>query len=103
MPRDTIDLPSQVDYLSILDEKGNLDGALEPDLTDNLLLRLHCTMLLGRRLDERMLRLQRRGSIGTYAPVKGQEAAQIGAVAALRATGSMVPLFQLESDAARLR
>ena len=94
MPRETIDLPYQIDYLSILDEKGNLDEALEPDLADDLLLRLHRTMLLARRLDERMLRLQRQGRIGTFAPVKGQEAAQIGAVAALRATDWMVPSFR---------
>jgi pyruvate dehydrogenase E1 component alpha subunit len=94
MPRETIDLPYQVDYLSILDEKGNLDEELEPDLTDDLLSRLHRTMLLGRRLDERMLRLQRQGRIGTFAPVKGQEAAQIGAVATLRPSDWMVPSFR---------
>ena len=32
MPRETIDLPYQIDHLSILDEKGHLDKALEPDL-----------------------------------------------------------------------
>jgi pyruvate dehydrogenase E1 component alpha subunit len=94
MPRETINLPYQVDYLSILDEKGNLDEALEPDLADDLLLRLHRTMLLSRRLDERMLRLQRQGRLGTFAPVKGQEAAQIGAVAALRPSDWMVPSFR---------
>jgi pyruvate dehydrogenase E1 component alpha subunit len=94
MPRETINLPYQVDYLSILDEKGNLDEALEPDLADDLLLRLHRTMLLGRRMDEPMLRLQRQGRIGTFAPVKGQEAAQIGAVAALRPSDWMVPSFR---------
>ena len=94
MPRETINLPYQVDYLSILDEKGNLDEALEPDLADDLLLRLHRSMLLSRRLDERMLRLQRQGRLGTFAPVKGQEAAQIGAVAALRATDWMLPSFR---------
>ncbi len=51
-------------------------------------------MLLGRRFDERMLRLQRQGRIGTFAPIKGQEAAQIGSVAALRRTDWMVPSFR---------
>src|SRR5919109_826699 len=102
MPRETINLPYQVDYLSILDEKGNLDEALEPELADDLLLRFHRTMLLSRRLDERMLRLQRQGRIGTFAPVKGQEAAQIGAVAALRPSDWMVPSFR-ESAAALWR
>jgi pyruvate dehydrogenase E1 component alpha subunit len=41
-----------------------------------------------------MLRLQRQGRISTFAPVKGQEAAQIGAVAALRSSDWMVPTFR---------
>ena len=58
------------------------------------LKRLYRGMLLGRRLDERMLRLQRQGRIGTFAPIKGQEAAQIGSVSALRAhrlDGALLP------------
>jgi hypothetical protein len=34
MLRETINLPYQVDYLSILDEKGNVDEALEPALAN---------------------------------------------------------------------
>ena len=73
MPRETIDLPYQIDYLSILDEKGNLDEALEPGLADDLLLRLHRTMLLGRRVDERMLRLQRQGRSAPLRLSKGRK------------------------------
>jgi pyruvate dehydrogenase E1 component alpha subunit len=51
-------------------------------------------MLLGRRLDERMVRLQRQGRIGTFAPIKGQEASQVGSVALLRPTDWMVPSFR---------
>jgi pyruvate dehydrogenase E1 component alpha subunit len=102
MPRETIDLPYRIDHLSILDEKGHLDEALEPDLSDDVLQKLHRTMLLARRLDERMLRLQRQGRLGTFAPVKGQEAAQIGAVATLRPSDWMVPSFR-ESAAALWR
>ncbi len=51
-------------------------------------------MLLGRRLDERMVRLQRQGRIGTFAPIKGQEAAQIGSVATLTPRDWMVPSFR---------
>ncbi len=94
MPRKKIDLPYQVEYLSILDEDGNLDEDLEPDLPDDLLLDLHRAMLLSRRFDERMLRLQRQGRIGTFAPVQGQEAAQLGPVAALRESDWMVPAFR---------
>jgi pyruvate dehydrogenase E1 component alpha subunit len=51
-------------------------------------------MLLGRRLDERMLKLQRQGRIGTFAPIKGQEASQIGSVSTLMPTDWMVPSFR---------
>jgi pyruvate dehydrogenase E1 component alpha subunit len=94
MPREAIDLPCRVEYLSILDEDANVDAELEPDLPDDLLLRLHRTMLLARRLDERMLTLQRQGRIGTFAPVKGQEAAQLGAIAVLGESDWMIPSFR---------
>lgn len=94
MPRDTIDLKYQVERLSILDEDGNLDADLVPDLDDGRLLEMHRTMLLARRFDARMLELQRQGRIGSFAPVKGQEAAQVGAVAAITDDDWMVPSFR---------
>ncbi len=94
MPRKEIDLPYRVDYLSILDEDGNVDKELEPDLPEELLLALHRAMLLARRFDERMLILQRQGKIGTFGPIKGQEASQIGAVAVLERDDWLVPAFR---------
>ena len=95
MPRTLVDVPRcQIEHLSILDADGNLDAALEPALTPPDLLRLYRAMVLGRRLDERMVRLQRQGRIGTFAPIKGQEAAQMGSVFALRDTDWMVPSFR---------
>ncbi len=95
MPRDVIDIPHKTEYLSVLDEDGNLlDEDLEPDIPEDRLLRLHRTMVLARRFDERMLQLQRQGRIGTFAPIKGQEAAQLGIVAALRDSDWLVPSFR---------
>jgi pyruvate dehydrogenase E1 component alpha subunit len=94
MPRTRVEPRFQVDYLSILDSDGVLDDALEPDIPPGLLQRMYRAMLLGRRLDERMVRLQRQGRIGTFAPIKGQEAAQIGSVAALTPRDWMVPSFR---------
>ena len=94
MPRRLIDLPCSVEYLSILDENGQVDKDLEPTIADDLLLRLHRAMVLGRRFDERMLTMQRQGRIGTFAPIKGQEASQMGAVAALEREDWMVPSFR---------
>lgn len=94
MPRTALEPRFQVEYLSILDADGKLDAALEPDIPSGELKRLHRAMLLGRHLDERMVRLQRQGRIGTFAPIKGQEAAQLGSVALLRPQDWMVPSFR---------
>jgi len=94
MPRTTIPLPYTVEYLSILDAAGQVDDALDPHLDEALLLKLYRTMLLARRFDERMLILQRQGRIGTFGPIRGQEAAQLGAVCTLRPTDWMVPAFR---------
>ncbi|MCK8601644.1 pyruvate dehydrogenase (acetyl-transferring) E1 component subunit alpha [Desulfoferrobacter suflitae] len=94
MPRQEIELPYRIDYLSILDEQGKVDQDLEPDVDKDFLLKLHRGMLLGRRFDERLLQLQRQGRMGTFAPITGQEAAQIGAVAALEDSDWLVPSFR---------
>jgi pyruvate dehydrogenase E1 component alpha subunit len=94
MPRNVIELAPSVEHLVVLDEDGSVDAELDPDLDDELLLRLHRVMLKGRRHDDRRLKWQRSGRIGTFAPIKGQEAAQIGAVATLRDTDWMVPSFR---------
>lgn len=94
MPRSKIDLPYHIDFLSILDAEGNLDESLEPDIPEEVLLRIHATMLLGRRFDERLLNLQRQGRIGTFPPITGQEASQVGAIAVLRDSDWMVPSFR---------
>jgi pyruvate dehydrogenase E1 component alpha subunit len=94
MPRKPLEPRFTVEYLSILDSDGNLDTALEPDIPADELKRLHRAMWLARRLDERMVRLQRQGRIGTFAPIKGQEASQLGSVCTLRPTDWMVPSFR---------
>src|SRR5881296_1179061 len=94
MPRTPLEPRFTVEYLSILDSDGNLDAALEPDLSASELKRLYRAMLLGRRLDERMVRLQRQGRIGTFAPIKGQEASQMGSAFTLRRIDWMVPSFR---------
>src|SRR3989441_1657311 len=94
MPRKVLEPRFSVEYLSILDSDGNLDAALEPEISPDQLQTLYRAMLLGRRLDERMVRLQRQGRVGTFAPIKGQEASQMGSVFSLRRTDWMVPSFR---------
>jgi pyruvate dehydrogenase E1 component alpha subunit len=94
MPRKKIAISDKVEYLSILNAKGEVDQKLEPDIPDDFLLKLYRTMFLARKFDERLLSLQRQGRIGTFPPISGQEAAHLGAAAALRPTDWMVPAFR---------
>ncbi len=94
MPRKPLEPPFTIEHLSILDSDANLDAALEPEIAPDVLRQMYRAMLLGRRLDERMVRLQRQGRVGTFAPIKGQEASQIGSVFTLRRTDWMVPSFR---------
>ena len=94
MPRTPIEPQFPTERLSILDSDGLLDADLEPKIAPDDLKRLYRAMVLGRRLDERMLKLQRQGRIGTFAPIKGQEASQIGTVCSLESRDWMVPSFR---------
>jgi pyruvate dehydrogenase E1 component alpha subunit len=91
--RTLVNIPP-VAYLSILDEEGQLDEDLDPGIPKEDIVDLFRTMLFIRAYDERRLLLQRQGRIGTFAPVKGQEAAQLGSAYALRPTDWMVPAFR---------
>ena len=93
MPRQRIDLDA-IDSLSIVDEEGRVDRALEPEIPADDLRRLYRTFLVARRFDERMLVLQRQGRIGTYLPARGHEAAVLGSVYPLRAADWMVPVWR---------
>jgi pyruvate dehydrogenase E1 component alpha subunit/2-oxoisovalerate dehydrogenase E1 component alpha subunit len=74
----------------ILGPDGQLTGAA-PKLDAEALRELHRGMLRARVLDEKMMHLQRQGRIHFYAESRGQEAAVVGAVAALEARDWVVP------------
>ena len=70
--------------VGVLDPDGEVrNGATVPDLDDDELLSMYEEMKLSRHLDERAVSLQRQGRMGTYPPLAGQEAAQVGATHAL--------------------
>lgn len=94
MPRKKIDLPGTMEHLSILNADGEVDTELMPDLDEDQLQQLHRMILLSRRFDERLMSLQRRGQIGTFAPVKGQEASQIGVMATVEKDDWLIPAFR---------
>src|ERR1700738_4043790 len=67
--------------LCILDPEGGLHG--EPPLSDEQTLEALRLMLLSRAFDERAIKLQRLGRLGTYGRVHGQEASVVGSATAL--------------------
>lgn len=83
-----------VQRLSILDENGTVDAALMPRLTDAEIRRLYDLMVLARTFDQQAVNLQREGRLGTYPPLIGQEATQIGSAFALQAADWVFPSFR---------
>ncbi len=85
----------KIDYMQIVDYKGNVDSALFPkDLGDDKIVEMYKKMMLARALDAKMLSLQRQGRAVTYAPLLGEEATQIGSAEAMRDRDIFVPAFR---------
>jgi pyruvate dehydrogenase E1 component alpha subunit len=94
MPRKKIEIPVNIEYLSILDENGEIDAKLEPKLGANELKKMYYYMLLARRTDERMVLLQRQGRMGTFPQAAGHEAIAMGAAQTIKLTDWFVPAYR---------
>lgn len=84
----------EIEHLQILDENGNCDENLKPDLTDSEIKKLYETMILTRKLDSKALSLQRQGRLGTFGSTLGQEAAHIGPAYATKNSDWIFPSFR---------
>ncbi|MCH8152578.1 MAG: pyruvate dehydrogenase (acetyl-transferring) E1 component subunit alpha [Planctomycetes bacterium] len=94
MPVRTV-LSTNIEYISILDEHGEFDAKLGKDLiSDEDVVKLYEHMTVCRRFDEIAFKLQRSGRMGTYPENRGQEAASLGAVYALRKDDWLVPCYR---------
>ena len=94
MPRANIELSNKLERIFVLSPEGKVDKALEPRLSVDELRDLYRGLLRSRRFDERLLKLQRQGRIGTYGPSTGQEAASLGPISQLTADDWFVPSFR---------
>jgi len=83
-----------VEYLQILDEEGRCDEKLKPRIPVNELKKIYFLFQLTRAFDEKALSLQRQGRIGTYAPVKGEEACQIASSILMEKEDIAFPAFR---------
>ena len=87
----------------ILTPEGTIeDGQNDPPISVEAQLRLYRSMVLNRRLDERMISLQRQGRIGFYVSSVGEEAAIYGSCLALGEFDWVLPCYR-EIGAALLR
>ena len=87
--------PLKGKMLQILDQNGKVvNEKLVPEISHDTLLKMYKTMVLGRVTDEKSIQFQRQGRMLTYAPNQGQEAAQVGSIAALRDQDWLVLAFR---------
>lgn len=86
--------PLKSEMLRVLNKDGFCDELRRPDLSDEQLDDFYRRMVLARTLDRKMVAMQRQGRLGTYAPIEGQEACQIGMGAALKEGDWFVPSFR---------
>lgn len=81
-----------IEKIEVLDSDNPEEDA--PDLDEDELKWLYKRMMIARKFDEKAFSLQRRGEISTYAPHKGQEASQVGAMFCLDEDDWLVPSFR---------
>lgn len=83
----------EIERVSYLDSKKQISEQ-KGDLSDVQLVDLYKWMIKARTFDRRAMKLQRQGRIGTYAPLQGQEAAQIGSAYALDLEDWVYPSYR---------
>src|SRR3989344_5614730 len=91
---ETIAAKFEIKWLQILDENGKADKALMPKLSKEQILKMYEHMQTARTFDDILLKLQREGRVLTFAPGKGQEAAQVGSVMAMDTEDWIAPAFR---------
>lgn len=94
MPRKALEFSAKLEYLSILDENGKVDAQLEPKIDAKDLKEMFRWMLMARRVDERLLKLQRQGRIGTFPQATGHEAISLGSIWHMKPTDWFVPAYR---------
>jgi len=78
----------------ILTPDGRPKGAIPGGLSDDDLKKIFRLMLATRKADDKALKLQRQGRMGTFAPSLGHEASQVGSAFALNKSDWFFPYFR---------
>ena len=93
MPRTRV-YEAITERLEILDLEGSVDQALMPSLDDERVLAMYRDMVRMRAFDDKALKLQRQGRMGTWPPIRGQEAVQVGVGYAMTEADWLIPAFR---------
>ncbi|MCJ7450314.1 MAG: pyruvate dehydrogenase (acetyl-transferring) E1 component subunit alpha [Candidatus Nanohaloarchaeota archaeon QJJ-9] len=93
MPRET-KYHGEIEHLQVMDKDGKIDEEEKPAISEGELKEMYWYMILTRKFDEKALKLQRQGKLGTYASSKGQEAAQVGPALAMDEKDWLFPSFR---------
>mgnify|MGYP001105921013 CR=1 FL=1 len=86
--------PLKGKMFQVLKPDGSLAPGEKPPLNDQETFDLYRKMVFIRLADQRALMLQRQGRFGTYAPIWGQEACQVGSTYALKKRDWIFPAFR---------
>jgi len=93
MPRKTI-YQAVTERLEILDPEGRVDEKLMPELSEDQVRGVYGEMVRMRAFDDKAIKLQRQGRMGTWPPIRGQEAAQAGVGLAMAEEDWFIPAFR---------
>jgi len=93
MPRTKV-YEAVTERLEILDTEGGVDTALMPEIDPSSIRDLYRDMVQMRTFDSKALKLQRQGRMGTWPPIKGQEAIQAGVALAMGDNDWLIPAFR---------
>lgn len=77
----------------VLNPDGSVAGEV-PSLSPDQMREIYHLMVLLRTFDQRCLNLQRQGRMGTFAPLSGQEASQVGSSYPLQAQDWIFPTYR---------
>jgi pyruvate dehydrogenase E1 component alpha subunit len=86
--------PLKGKMFQILKPDGTLRADGKPPIDDQTTLTLFRKMVFISIADQRALLLQRQGRFGTYAPIRGQEACQVGSTYVLQKGDWVFPAFR---------
>lgn len=93
MPRTRI-YEAVTERLEVLDVDGRVDASLMPKLSVDQVRGLYRDMVAMRAFDEKALKMQRQGRMGTWPPIRGQEAVQAGVALAMNDNDWLIPAFR---------